>query len=95
LLIATKPALPRPNAICAFEPVCQLVSAAAPTAARNCAMFAIAAQRCWQLNPFEPPVPEHEPAPAQAVLISVRPVREGPQGNVPPLGAPSSLVLNW
>ena len=63
--------VPRPNAI--WEPCgdTQLVSAALPTLFLKPTMPAMATQRCWQSQPFEPPLPEHVPAPPLGAPASV------------------------
>jgi len=71
LLIATKPAEPRPNAICCDCGETQFVIAADPTWLRKPTMPVIATKRCWQSQPFAPPVAEHVPAPPFGAPSSV------------------------
>lgn len=63
LLIATNPADPLPNAICELWGDTQSLIALEPTVFLKPTIPVKAYQRCWQIQPLMPPVPEHVPAP--------------------------------
>jgi len=73
LLMATKPADPRPKAIRLERGETQLFIGSAPTVLRKPVIPEIAVQRCWQIHPFSPRFPAHVPtlplgAPASKVV---------------------------
>ena len=80
--------VPRPNAIWLELGATQLLRAAVPTALRHCTIPVKATQRCWQSQPFAPPVPLHVPAPASCQFRK----HSGWGEDLPPFGAQSSVV---
>lgn len=57
------PDVPRPNAMRCDDGAIQFVMPALPTVLWKAVMPANATQRCWQSQPFDPPVPLQVPYP--------------------------------